>query len=63
MRRPGTSSTIVSPVRTSARGPPTAASGVTWSTIVPKAVPDMRASERRTMSFTPACASLRGIGS
>jgi hypothetical protein len=28
----------------------------------PNAVPDMRASEMRTMSFTPACASFFGIG-
>ena len=39
-----------------------AASGATCSTIEPKAVPDMRASEMRTMSFTPACASFFGIG-
>ena len=34
-------------------GHPDAESGVTCSTIVPKAVPLMRASETRTMSFTP----------
>ena len=32
------------------------------STTVPKAVPDMRASEIRTMSLTPCCASFLGIG-
>ena len=51
-----------SPLRTAASGPPTAASGATCSTIEPNAVPDMRASEMRTMSFTPACASFFGIG-
>ena len=51
-----------SPVRTSASGPPEAASGVTCSTIVPNAVPLMRASEIRTMSLTPARASFGGIG-
>ena len=51
-----------SPFRTSASGPPTAASGETCSTMVPKAVPLMRASEMRTMSFTPARASFVGIG-
>ena len=38
-----------SPVLTKARGPPDAASGVTCSTMVPYAAPDMRASEMRTM--------------
>lgn len=36
--------------------------GAICSTIVPKAVPDIRASEMRTMSFTPARASFFGIG-
>ena len=39
-----------------------AASGQAWSTMVPKAVPLIRASESRTMSVTPWVASLRGIG-
>ena len=38
-------SVITSPVRTSASGPPTAASGETWRTIVPAAVPDIRPSQ------------------
>ena len=60
---PGTtSSEMRSPFLTSASGPPAAASGVMCRTMVPKAVPLMRASEIRTMSFTPCCASLRGIG-
>ena len=52
----------MSPVRTAASGPPSADSGVTCRTTVPKAVPLMRASEMRTMSFTPCRASFRGIG-
>ncbi len=42
----------------------TARGGVreTCSTIVPNAVPLMRASETRTMSLTPARASFLGIG-
>ena len=48
---PATSSRMRSPVRTSASGPPTAASGAMCSTMVPKAVPLMRASEMRTMSL------------
>jgi hypothetical protein len=36
-----------------ASGLPTADSGVTCSTIVPNAVPLIRASEMRTMSLTP----------
>jgi len=51
-----------SPLRASATAPPTAASGETCSTIVPYAVPLMRASEMRTMSLTPARASFAGIG-
>ncbi len=62
MRRAFTESLIRSPLRTKASGPPEAASGVTCSTMVPKAVPLMRASETRTMSFTPRVASFFGIG-
>ena len=51
-----------SPLLTQASGPPTAASGVTCSTMVPKAVPLMRPSLMRTISLTPARASLSGIG-
>ena len=51
-----------SPLRTSASGPPTADSGVTCRTMAPNAVPLIRASEMRTMSFTPCRASFRGIG-
>ena len=58
IERFGTSSRMRSPVRTSASGPPTAASGVTCSTMVPNAVPLMRASEMRTMSFTPCSREL-----
>src|SRR5881628_2727227 len=39
----GTSSSISSPLRTRANGPPTADSGETWSTTVPYDVPLMRA--------------------
>ncbi len=42
------STSIMSPSRTMARGPPTAASGETCSRTVPYAVPDIRASEMRT---------------
>ncbi len=45
-----------------AQGPPTPASGATCSTIVPKAVPLMRASEIHTMSLTPRSASFSGMG-
>ena len=45
-----------------AEGAAAAASGATWSTMVPKAVPLMRASEMRTMSVTPARRSFSGIG-
>ena len=62
MRRSLTDSRMRSPLRTRPSGPPAAASGVTCSTMVPKAVPLMRASEMRTMSLTPACASFFGIG-
>ncbi len=58
----GASRRIMSPVRTRASGPPSAASGEMCRTIVPNAVPLMRASEMRTMSFTPAAASFFGIG-
>ena len=54
---------ISSPSRTSASGPPTAASGETCSTTVRPAVPLIRASETRTMSRTPAASSFFGIGS
>ena len=50
------------PASTRPSGPPATDSGVICSTIVPNAVPDMRASEIRTMSFTPARARLRGMG-
>ena len=49
----------MSPFRTSASGPPAAASGDTCSTTVPYAVPLMRASEMRTMSVTPVSQHLR----
>ncbi len=62
MLRFATSRRIMSPFFTSASGPPTAASGVICSTMVPKAVPLMRASEIRTMSLTPPRASFFGIG-
>ena len=62
MLRFATSSLILSPVFTSASGPPTADSGVMCSTIVPKAVPLMRASEMRTMSLTPVRANFFGMG-
>ena len=52
----------MSPFFTSASGPPTADSGVMCSTMVPNAVPLIRASEIRTMSLTPARASFIGIG-
>ena len=57
-----TDSRMRSPVSTSASGPPAAASGAMCSTMVPKAVPDMRQSLMRTMSFTPARASFFGMG-
>jgi germacradienol/geosmin synthase len=60
--RAGTSRVIQSPVRTSARGPPAAASGATCSTTVPYAVPDMRPSQIRTMSLTPCFSSFAGRG-
>jgi len=50
----------VSPFRTSASGPPTAASGAVCSTTVPYAVPDIRASEILTMSVTPCFSSFAG---
>ena len=49
MRRASTSSRIRSPFWTTESGPPTAASGAMWRTIVPKAVPLMRESEMRTI--------------
>ena len=60
--RLGTSSSISSPSRTSASGPPTADSGDTCSTTVPYDVPLIRASEIRTMSFTPFCRRRAGMG-
>jgi len=53
---------MVSPSRTRPSGPPIADSGETCSTMVPKAVPLIRASEMRTMSFTPCWSSFLGIG-
>src|SRR5579875_3232281 len=53
---------MVSPSFTSARGPPSADSGETCSTTVPKAVPLIRASLMRTMSEMPAFNNLAGIG-
>ena len=53
---------ITSPVRTSASGPPAAASGATCSTTVPYAVPLIRPSQTRTMSRTPWASSRRGSG-
>src|SRR3954451_22036007 len=61
-RRLATSSSIGSPSRTRARGPPIALSGDTWRTIVPKAVPLIRPSEMRTMSRIPCFSSLPGMG-
>src|SRR5664279_4746134 len=61
-RRPATSSTIGSPVRTRPNGPPAAASGQTCNTTVPYAVPLIRPSQIRTMSRTPAFSSLAGSG-
>ena len=58
MRRSFTDSRMRSPLRTRPSGPPEAASGVTCSTMVPKAVPLMRASEIRTMSLTPCVREL-----
>ena len=60
--RAGTSSSMMSPVLTSASGPPAAASGATCSTTVPYAVPLMRASEMRTMSVMPLRSTLGGSG-
>ena len=53
---------MTSPVRTSASGPPTADSGATCRITVPYEVPLIRASEMRTMSFTPALSKRAGIG-
>ena len=52
----------MSPVRTLASGPPTAASGVTCRTTVPYAVPLIRPSQMRTMSRMPSASSLAGSG-
>jgi len=52
----------MSPDCTIASGPPIAASGETWRTTVPYAVPLIRASEMRTMSVTPRRNSFGGIG-
>ncbi len=60
MLRFATSRRIMSPFLTSASGPPTADSGVMCSTMVPNAVPLMRASDIRTMSLTPPRASFFG---
>ena len=62
MRRCFTDSLMRSPLRTRPSGPPEALSGVTCSTMVPNAVPLMRASDTRTMSLTPLVASFFGIG-
>ena len=57
-------SAMRSPVSTMARGPPMADSGAMWRTMVPKAVPDIRASGDTDHVFmTPARASLSGMGS
>jgi len=45
-----------------ASGPPAAASGATWSTTVPYAVPLIRPSHTRTMSRTPNSSVFRGSG-
>ena len=62
MRRFGTSSSMKSPLRTAASGPPAAASGAVCSTTVPYAVPLMRASLMRTMSVMPFFSTLGGSG-
>ena len=59
---PGTSNSISSPSLTNAKGPPMALSGATCKTIVPKAVPLIRASEILTMSRTPRVSNLPGTG-
>jgi hypothetical protein len=59
-RRPAVSSSISSPFSTRPRLPPTADSGQQCRMIVPKAVPDIRQSLIRTISFTPARASFLG---
>src|SRR5271166_3313603 len=51
-----------SPLRTSASGPPIAASGAVWRTTAPYAVPLIRPSEMRTMSLTPRSRSFLGSG-
>ena len=51
-----------SPVETSERGSLASDSGETCRTTVPNAVPDILASDTRTMSLTPSCASRFGIG-
>ena len=61
-RRSFTLTRILSPDRTSPSGQPITHSGETWRMTVPNAVPLMRASEIRSMSFTPARASLAGMG-
>jgi hypothetical protein len=53
---------MTSPLRTTASGPPASDSGETCRMTVPKAVPLMRASLMRTMSFTPFSRILRGSG-
>src|SRR5450755_2418906 len=52
----------MSPDCTIASGPPAAASGETWRTTVPYAVPLIRPSQMRTMSRTPSCISFLGSG-
>src|SRR5207249_3064140 len=60
--RGGTSGSISFPSCTRASGPPTADCGVTCSTTVPYDVPLIRASEMRTMSFTPFWRCRAGSG-
>src|SRR5690606_25440525 len=55
-------SSIRSPDRTIASGPPAAASGATCNITVPKLVPLIRPSLIRTISVTPASLSFFGIG-
>ncbi|CAB4820451.1 unannotated protein [freshwater metagenome] len=60
--RAATSRTIMSPVCTTASGPPAAASGATWRTTVPYAVPLIRPSQIRTISRTPFSNNFFGSG-
>jgi len=59
--RAGTLSSIKSPLRISASGPPAAASGETCKTTVPKAVPLIRPSQIRTRSSMPRSSNFFGI--